>query len=248
MQLQFNDTSADKNGLIQTCETKLFGSNYGAISGNTKRLATFTRYINAGLNRYTSLAVEHDTRWQFHDSNYTTEPEAYTTMAEGQSDYGLSEVHLQLRHVYVKNSDGVKIPIQPVDEYDTARYGVAIDEYFVGNGFPAFYDKRGRSIRLFPAPDASQVQLSQGLHVTYLSTPSYFDRTDTTKKPGIPLTFAEYPAIYACWKYTHDNVMQKKAKAYQEEVQLMEQEIVTLFTNRDRDDKPQMRVRKKRYI
>ena len=56
MATAFNDIT-DKLGLIQECETKVFGSDYGAISGNTKKLKTFTRYLNNGLNRFTMLAI-----------------------------------------------------------------------------------------------------------------------------------------------------------------------------------------------
>ncbi len=248
MAISFNDTGTDKNGLIQVCETKLFGSNYGAISDSTKRKATFARYMNGGLNRYLALAMEYETRWQFHDSNYTTQPAAYTTLVAGQEDYGLSDLHLQIKNAYVKNQDGIKVPLKPVDEYDFSSHGVAIDEYFVGNGMPQYYDKRGRSIHLFPAPSAEETTLVAGLYLTYTSAPSYFAHDDTTKGAGIPLHFQEFPAIYASWKYAIDKVMPKKADGFKLEIMEMEQNIINFYSKRDRDDKPRMRVRKRSYV
>ena len=246
--LDFNDTSSSKEGLIQVCETKLFGGNYGEISGSAKRLATFSRLMNAGLNRYTNLAMQSETRWQFHDSNYLTHPEAYTTMTAGQSDYGLSELHLQLRHVYVKNSDGKKVPLKPVDEYDFATHGVAPEVQFETDGMPQYYDKKGRSIRLYPAPSAADTTLTNGLYVTYTSAPSYFDPADTTKEAGIPLVFQDYPAIYASWKYSNDNQMKKKSDSFKLELLEMESDIKEFYAMRDRDDRPQLRVRRKSYV
>ncbi len=248
MGLVFNDINTAKNGLLQVCETKLYGSNYGAISGSSKKKATFARYINGGLNRYTALVMKAETRWQFHDSNYLTHPEAYTTMTAGQSDYGLSELHLQLRHAYVKNSEGKKVPLQPIDEYDFTTHGVSPGEYFSEDGLPRYYDKKGRSIRLYPAPSAAGTTLTNGLFVTYTSAPSYFDPADTTKEAGIPLIFQDYPAIYGCWKYAIDHQMSKKIKSFKNELIEMENDILDFYNLRDRDDRPQLRTRRKNYI
>ena len=165
-------------------------------------------------------------------------------MTEGQSDYGLSELHLQLRHVYVKNKDGIKIPIKSVDEFDFVKTGMSIDDYFVGNGFPEFYDKKGSSIKLIPAPDANEVTLTDGLYVSYTSAPDYFSYDNTTKGAGIPLNFQDFPAIYACWKQSTG----KKRKEFKNEVLEMESDIIDFFNLRDRDDKPKMKVRRKSYV
>lgn len=248
MALVFNDTTIDRNGLIQICETKLFDSNYGAISGSNKRLATFARLMNSGLNRFASIAMKSDTRWSFHDGNYTTHPEAYTTMTAGQRDYGLSELHLQLRHVYVKNKDGKKIPLKPIDELDIAKLGASVDDYFETDGMPQYYDKVGRAIKLLPSPSAAETTLTGGLYVTYTSAPSYFVYNEASKQPGIPLIFQEHPAIYASWKYANDKQMFEKSAAYKAELLEMEQDVVDFYSMRDRDDRPKMRTKKRSYV
>lgn len=248
MATQFNDTSSDKNGLIQICERKVYGADFGAISDNTKRMALFTVLMNSGLNRFTALALQYETRWQFHDANYTTHPEAYTDLSAGQSDYALSDLHLQLRAVYVKNSDGTKVPLRPVDEFDFTTHGQSIDDFFDGDGMPQYYDKKGRSIKLFPAPSATDTTLSGGLFVTYTSAPSYFADDDTTKEAGIPLIFQDYPAIHACRQYAIDNQMRKKAQDFTTELREMEENIMQFYSKRDRDDRPKLSVRKKSYV
>ena len=75
MALQFSDTSATKGGLIQECESQVFGDNsYGRISNDASLLATFTRYINEALNRVASLIMTADGRWQWDDTNTTDYP------------------------------------------------------------------------------------------------------------------------------------------------------------------------------
>lgn len=246
MSTVFNDTT-DKLGLIQECETKVFGGNYGAISGNTKRLKTFTRYLNNAMNRWTALVIQYDTRWQFHDANFTTQPEAYTTMTAGQQDYGLSDLHLQLRHVYVKNSNGEKVPLIPLDERDLAKRGIAYTEFLTTNGMPKYYDVKGRSILLFPAPSAEETTLTDGLFVTYTSAPSYFADDDTTKEAGIPLIFSNYPAIFASRAYCLDNKMRSKARDFTVELAEMEDDIREFYSMRNRDDRPRVTVRKRNY-
>lgn len=243
----FNDTT-DKLGLIQECETKVFGGNYGAISSNTKRLKTFTRYLNNGLNRWTSLVMQYDTRWQFHDANYTTHPEAYTNLVAGQQDYGLSDLHLQIRHVYVLDANGKKVPLKQLDERDLANRGVSPEEYLSTDGMPKYYDLKGRSLFLYPAPSASETTLTDGLYVTYTSAPSYFADTDTTKEAGIPLQFSNYPAIFASRSYCIDNKMRSKAKDFGVELEEMEQAIMEFYAMRNRDDRPRLTTRKKNYI
>jgi len=243
----FNDTT-DKLGLIQECETKVFGGNYGAISGNTKRLQTFTRYMNNGLNKWASLVMQYDTRWQWHDANYTTHPEAYTTMVAGQQDYGLSDLHLQIRHVYVLDSDGNKVPLKQLDERDLTNRNIAPSEFLTTNGLPKYYDLKGRSIFLYPAPSSADTTLTGGLYVTYTSAPSYFADDDTTKEAGIPLQFSNYPAIFASRSYCTDNKMQSKAKDFAFELKEMENDIMEFYAMRNRDDRPRMTIRKRNYV
>ena len=247
MAIQFSDTT-NKLGLIQECESKVFGSDYGAISGNAKKLATFTRYLNNGLNRLSTVIGDADTRWQFHDSNYTTHPIAKTTLVAGQRDYKLADIHQEVRHVYVKNSDGKDVPLQPIDEHDIAKGGQSPETFLETDGMPMYCDKKGRSLFLYPAPAAGQVTTSEGLVVSYSSSPSYFASDDITKTAGVPPIFQNYPAIFASIEYATNNKMRSKAKDFKVEMLEMEEMIRAFYAKRDKDDKPQLRPRKRNYV
>jgi hypothetical protein len=251
MAIDFNQTSSPYNGLIQECERAIFGADYGTISGNAKKLATFTFYINEGLSKYTTIALESDTRWQFHDSNYASHPVGYTNLNANeaiQKDYELSVEHLKILHVYVKDSNGKYQPLTPIDEYDLAKNGLAPETFLSEAGMPKYYDKKGRSLFLYPSPLSSAVTESEGLQVAYASSPSYFTVGNTTTDPGLPIIFHLFPAIYACELYASRNQMEKKHKDLQQERMEMEMAIREFYNRRDKDEKPQLRVRKRNYV
>lgn len=251
MAINFNQSASPYNGLIQECERALFGADYGAISGNTKKLATFTFYINEGLSKFAALAMESDTRWQYHDSNYTTLPVGYTdlnALEEAQQDYQLSVDHIKISHVYVKDSNGDYQPLQPIDEHDIAKNGQSPETFMSEAGMPRYYDKKGNSLFLYPAPASTAVTVSQGLQVSYQAAPDYFETTDTEVDAGVPLLFHNYPAIVASEMYAKRNQMNKKAKDLTVERLEMEAAIRESYNKRDKDDKPQMRVRKRNYV
>ena len=101
----FNDTST-KAGLIQECESQVFGE-YSVITGSTDNLLpTFTRNINEALNRVTSLILQSDARWQFDDTNNTDLPIGLTTLTTDQQDYSLSVTHLTINRVEILDANG----------------------------------------------------------------------------------------------------------------------------------------------
>jgi len=251
MSIKFNDTSTAKNGLIQECERALFGADYGAISGNTKKLATFTYYINEGMSKFSTLAMESDTRWQWQDSNYTTLPVSYTDLNANetpQKDYEMSLDFLKINHVYVKDADGNYQPLSPIDEHDLAKNGLSPETFLSEAGMPKYYDKKGRSIFLYPAPATAQVTESEGLQVSYSSPANYFSTTDTVTEAGVPIPFMAYPALVASEMYAKRNQMKAKADPLTVERYEMENAIRDFYNKRDKDDKPQLRPRKRNYV
>jgi len=149
--MQFSDTST-KNGLIQECETWLFGNDYGAISGNTNLLATFTRLLNTGLDEVTASIMEVDGRWQYDDTNYTDFPIATTNLVVGQQDYQLSVSHIKILGVEIKDNNGDWYAVAPLDQQDIRRSGHALTEFLEENGRPQYYDITGGSVFLYPPP------------------------------------------------------------------------------------------------
>ena len=202
--MQFNDTTT-KNGLIQECETWLFGSNYGAITDDANSLATFTRLLNHGLNETATLIMGADGKWQYDDTNYTDFPIATTALVVGQVDYQLDVDFLKIESVEVRQSSGDYYRLKQLDITDLTQKGITVSEFLDEDGLPQFYDLRGSSIMLYPAPRATDVTTTAGLKVYFQRNPSYFASGDTTKTPGIPTPFHDIPVLFACAKYAKSN-------------------------------------------
>ena len=241
--MQFSDTSTTKNGLIQECETWLFGNEYGTISGNDTLLATFTRLLNQGLNEVTVNIMEVDGRWQYDDSNYTDFPIATTTLVDAQQTYQLSASHIKVLGVEVRQSDGDYYVLRPLDLQDIRRKGLSVTEFLDEKGLPQYYDISGNTIRLYPAPNATQVTTSEGLKVFFQREPNYFTTDDDAQLPGIPSVFHDIPALIACNKYAKSNQMSEKARELDAYLQKRMEEMRRFYSKRNVDSKPKLQAR-----
>lgn len=189
-----------------------------------------------------------DGRWQFHDFNLTTHPVAVASLIAGQTDYALAEIHQEIKHVYVKNADGKYVTLKPIDEREIANTGVSPEDYMSTDGMPQYYDKKGHSLFLYPAPSEDETTLVEGLKLSYVESPSYFTTSDTDTTAGINPLFQSYPEIYASHEYFLDNQHEKKERMYAEKLQIMEQEIEDYYSIRDNDDRPLLRPRRRNYV
>jgi hypothetical protein len=201
----FNATST-KDGLIQFCESTLFGDNaFGQISGNANRLAIFTSFINEALNRVATLIMEADGRWQWDDTNQTDLPIGVTTLVAGQQDYSMSVDFLKITRVEILDANGSWHLLAPIDQVDV--YNQSLTDFQKTNGLPMYYDKLGNSLFLYPAPLAASVTTTGGLKVYFQRPPSYFTTSDTTKQPGFNSLFHRLVALIACRNYATDRSM-----------------------------------------
>ena len=242
MSLQFNDTSASKNGLIQFCESTIFGDNsYGKISDDPDLLATFTRNLNQGLNRVTSLIIQSDGRWQFDDSNHTDYPIATTDIVENQQDYTLAVSHLNILRVEVEDETGNSKLLDSIDKTDL--YDQSITDFLKTAGLPTYYDKLATSLFLYPKPNYSR---EGALKVFFQRPPSYFVTTDTTKAPGFNSLYHSLVALIACRDYALDRIL-AIADGLSERVQLAEQDLIESYALRNQDEKIALRARPKNY-
>jgi len=235
MSLSFNDTTT-KQGLIQVCEDKLFGS-YGTISGDEDLLYQFTRLINEALNRVTSLILRSDGRWQFDDQNNTDLPigttNLVTTVGSEQQDYGIAITHLKILGVEVKDAAGNWRQLSPIDQADLMDNSVT--DFLKTAGLPKYYDKIGNSIFLYPKPLGTAVTATAGLKIRFQRPPSYFVYTDTTKVPGFNSLYHNLLAAIACRDYAIDKVL-PSAKGFQEQVVIMENDLVEDYALRNKDE------------
>lgn len=242
MSLQLSDTSTAKNGLIQECESQLFGdTGYGNISGNASKLATFVRYLNEGLNRVTSLILQADGRFQFDDTNNTDLPIGTTSLITDQQDYSFAIEHLKILRVEVKDSAGNWHLISPIDQDQI--YNQSLTDFMKTSGLPAYYDKMGASVFLYPKPNYSQ---ASSLKVWFQRPPSYFTIADTTKVPGFNSIYHRLVALIACRDYAMSKSL-GNSKTLVDMVAQGEQDLQDAYALRSKDEHITLRTRKVNY-
>ncbi len=238
MSLPFSDTTANKNGLIQECESQCFGDNsYGRISNDANLLATFTRYINEALNRVASLIMTADARWQWDDTNLTDYPigttSLVTTVGSEQQDYQFDVSFLRILRVEVKDQTGAWRKLKPIDETDI--YDTSLTDLLKTPGMPVYYDKQGPSVFLYPKPLDTAVTASQGLKVWFQRPPSYFTIADTIKVPGFNSLYHRLVALIASMDYADFKGL-SVAPRLNQKVKDMEDALVENYALRNKDE------------
>jgi len=241
MSLQFSDTTSSKAGLIQECEALIFGDNgYGRISGDTNLLATFTRYLNEGLNRVASLIMSSDGRWQFDDNNQTDYPIGTTNLVNAQKDYQFSVNYLKITRVEVQDAAGSWHLLTPMDQADI--YDQSLTDFLKTSGLPKYYDKMANSIFLYPSPATASVTTTNGLKVWFQRPPSYFITSDTTKVPGFNSMFHRLVALIASRDYAITKQL-SNAKSLAELVTQQEDSLAETYTLRNKDEHIKLSVK-----
>lgn len=240
--MTFNDTTT-KDGLIQDCERWLFGSDYGAISGNTNLLYTFTSLLNNGVDRTSIKILENDGSWQYDDNNHSDFPEATTTLSNGQREYAMEKTFMKIEGFECLDKSGNYYPLRRIDKEEIRRLGYSISEFMETAGMPTYYDLEGNIVSLFPAPATGSVTMDEGLKVMYQRPSSHFVYTDTTKEVGVALPFEDMPVLYACQKYAKQNSMLDKARELDAEIIKRENELEVHFAKRQKDEPTQILVK-----
>lgn len=214
---------------------KEIGANRGDISGNSLRLADFVAEENVAFDDYLNLAFSSESRWQFDDSNHTDYPEIVTDLVAGQRAYtfGADEqnnIILDVYRVYVK-VNGQYVLITPIDKsYDT----VDPSNYdgLEKQGIPYEYDKFANSILLNLVPETTVVG---GLKVLINREASYFQTSDTTKKPGVPGTHHKWFYLKPAQDYARRHSLESHNRL-ENEVNKLQMQIKKTFSERSKDE------------
>ena len=238
MSLVFSDTSSSKAGIIQECESQIFGDNsYGRISGDPNLLATFTRYINEALNRVVTLIMNSEGRWQYDDTNNTDFPIGTTnlgvTVGSEQQDYTFGVTFLKILRVEVMDNTGAWNKLMPIDQADI--YDQSLTDFLKTAGLPRYYDKMANSIFLYPKPLGTAVTATAGLKVWFERPPSYFVTSDTTKVPGFNSLYHRLVALIASRDYASFKGL-SNAKVLSDLVQQGEDSMSENYTLRNKDE------------
>lgn len=240
--MTFNDTTT-KDGAIQFCEDWLFGSDYGAISNNSKLLLKFTNGINRGLDLTKALIYQADARWQDDDPNFTTVNDATTDLSNGVQSYELDPDQLIIDGVEVLLADGNYKLLKPIDYDYIKENNIALSEYKSTPGIPEEYDLEGDVITLYPAPATGSVTMSDGLKLLSKRPSSYFVSTDTTKEIGLPRTFHDIPCLFACSEYASMNTMEQKMIDIENKLAIRKKDLTKHFSLRNKDEKRRLSIK-----
>jgi hypothetical protein len=171
-------------------------------------------------------------RWQVDDQNNTDLPIVTTDLVAAQSDYGLPTDLLRIQAVEVKTDGGDWVRLKPFDQRDVTK----ITDLYTSDGLPKFYDIRGNSIFLEPAPAAASVTLTAGLKLYISREGDDFASTDTTQEPGFPEPFHRICSLGGVFDYLVVRGPQETADRVRVELEQLRKELRDFFRQAVEED------------
>ncbi len=198
--------------------------------------ADLLRRENAAYEQVVALIMGADGLWQFDDTNYTDFPIGVTTLVNSQQDYTFAADHLEVEGVSVLKNNGIWEKLVPID--DKSQISVDPIEFMKTDGLPLYYDKQGRSILLYPAPDNGvSVTLASGLKFFFKRTADLFTSaqvTTGTKEPGFASPFHIILAYKAALPYAQ-TYKKDRVPMIVNEIARLEKEILKHYGRREAD-------------
>lgn len=227
--MQFSDTT-NRTGIVELLEDL---TTTQSASTSSYPLTTKTRDINNAFSTFMSLAIEACGKWQVDDANQTDYPIVYFSLVSGQDNYAFNfdednNQILQVSKLRIKDANGKWFETTPIDraEFDISQFQDV-------TGVPEYHDLTSNGVIFYPTPNYNS---SSGGELFVSRTPSYFESTDTTKKPGIPNFFHEYLAIRPAYFYSLANGL-KQATGLGNEMLRMEGAIKKYYAGRNKDQR-----------
>ena len=232
------------------------------INSETRSLcdADTTSYIAADLLRRVNNAYEQvvgwlltaDGTWQWDDTNYSDLPIGVQTLVASQSAYTFNDKFLQLLEVQIKDVNGIWQIIKPIDQKEYSDTD-PLDEAFKTAGLPEYYDKvSDDTIKLYPAPSATNCTLASGLKIKFKRTADLFTTAQVntgTKVPGFASPYhsilSYMAAIPYCMIYKKDRVVEYKRVVGSIDPRSpyyggLAKELVELYSQREKDKRKVM--------
>ena len=200
------------------------------------------RNANRALDKVIALILQADGRWEFDDSCHTDLPIGTCNLVSGQRDYGIAgATFLRVTKVLVKRSTGTWKVLNPVDEHDPEGKEIVEDR---DSGTPRDYVKKASSIFLGPKPSYNS---TSGLKVHFQRNIAYFAHDDTTKVPGFAAPFHRLISLYAARDYCVKEDFVLRLRNINTEIKEFEAGLIAFYSDRNRDDRPRIRLRKEDY-
>ena len=231
---------SNRTGMIQLLEDWT-----GTESSSNYTRQAKTRDLNLGLDDYMSLSIPSSGTWQADDFNHTRYPNFTFDIVSGQKDYSFDEDEQgnKINDIYrieIKDANGTKHLLTPYNEFDEET---SLWEAEGNTGTPTRYYKSGNAFFLDVTPNYNS---TDGGRVWYARTPKYFTvasgTSDDTTEPGIPNNHHTYPILWAAYNYWLP-LDTAKANLYGNQLALKRKEIQDYYSERTRDERPQLRTR-----
>lgn len=195
--------------------------------------------VNNAYERVVSLIMSCDGRWEWNDDNQTDFPIATTTLTTNQQDYTLAVTHLNITRVEVKGTDGNWTQLVPISQSDLK--GESLTQFMVSSGLPAYYDKIGSSVVLYPAPNYTQ---TASLKIYCQRPPVLYTSAEVTTGTKVPGFNSLYHNLISLWA-AHDYAVSKGLPNINQitaDIQRQEEMLMSDYELRDRDQKLKLKV------
>lgn len=191
--------------------------------------------INNAYERVASLILQADGRWQWDDTNFTTDfPIATTNLVLGQADYTLASTHLRILRVEVADSSGTFSKLEQFDPAD--KLTDSLTQLATETGTPTTYDIIGASVVLYPKPNYNY---TAGLKIYFQRGPSLFTSAEVTtgsKNPGFNSLYHDLIPLWVAYNYALDN-SQSTANGYMNEIIRKEESLKDDYSSRNKDQR-----------
>lgn len=203
-------------------------------------IADKTRNANLAYDHVVSLILQADANWEWDDTNHTDLPIATATLTSGQQDYAINTTYLKVLRIAIKDTSGNYYYLDSIDDHDLVNRELMDREA----GRPTAYKKLANSIILDRAPDYTA---SAGIKIYFQRTVDYFTTSDTTQKPGFAEPYHRLISLGAAKDYCAVNDMPKRLMTLEKEIAKMEKDLVAFYSQRSKDERPRLRMRRENY-
>lgn len=202
-------------------------------------LADITRNANRHVNKAVIDIIKCDGRIQWDDSNHTTLPEYTFDLVTTQQDYSLPTNLLKLWAIEIKNSAGDWIRLQEIDLQDPI-FAKTITDLEETDGVPKYYDVRGDSVFLHPAPLTGSVTTTAGGKMYFSREIDAFTAADTTQEPGFAEPFHRLVSLGAAHDWLTVNDTSSKADRVLSQYEQLRAEMREFYSTRNKEVKPRL--------
>jgi hypothetical protein len=234
-------------GSVGICQDTRFLLGFGVNDTTTLSNADIARSSNVWYRTAKNRIWSTTGDWEYDDKNASTLPNATTDLVASQADYELPSTAQAVDRVEVMDSDGDYVLMTPINK--ELVKSEAMTELFSSEGMPQYYDMVGRSIILYPTPNATETTLSSGLRVYVSRDIEEFNATTTTREPGFEKNFHRYISLGNAFDYAIGKGLIDKIANFRNEMNILEKDMEEFYSRRhERSFRPRIRPSTERYI